>query len=555
MYVATIPNRGSNPTILLRTSIRKGEKVHTKTLANITSWNPGRIEALKRALRGEFDNIGDVSEGVSDKIFGVLFVLKEIASHLGIKDALGKGRLGKLSLFLVLSRIAHQGSRLSTVRWAKNHAVMETLGLTEFNENDLYEALSYLDKNQEALEIKLYKKYVKEKGSPPVLVLYDVTSSYFEGDCNELAEYGYNRDGKKGKKQIVIGLLTGDDGEPLAVRVFEGNTSDSTTVSIQIGLLKEKFKVDEVVFVGDRGMVKTKGKMALNEKELKYITALTDPQIRKLLKKNIIQLDLFEKDIADVEHDGVRLIMKCNEKVRVKKSLRREKKLERLMELIEERNRFVESSKRADPEAGLKRLSQWVSRYKLSSFVSLELKDRELVFNMDDEGKRDAAMLDGCYVLETDVPQDKMAAPVVDARYHDLSKVESDFKTLKTGFLEVRPIFVRKADRTRGHVFASMLALKIVREIRNKLKDAFNTTDENRYAVTLNDALVALSRICFWLYEVDGKKIMRLPMLDKLQSDIFDALGIEILSNKNIPIKTKQLNCRYTQCRQKSYST
>ena len=125
---------------------------------------------------------------------------------------------------------------------------METLGLTEFNENDLYEALSYLDKNQEALEIKLYKKYVKEKGSPPVLVLYDVTSSYFEGDCNELAEYGYNRDGKKGKKQIVIGLLTGDDGEPLAVRVFEGNTSDSTTVSTQIGLLKEKFKVDEVVY-------------------------------------------------------------------------------------------------------------------------------------------------------------------------------------------------------------------------------------------------------------------------------------------------------------------
>ena len=154
--------------------------------------------------------------------------------------------------------------------------------------------------------------------------------------------------------------------------------------------------------VGDRGMVKTKGKMALNEKELKYITALTDPQIRKLLKKNIIQLDLFEKDIADVEYDGVRLILKCNEKVRAKKSHRREKKLERLMELIEERNRFVESSKRADPEAGLKRISQWVSRYKLSSFVSLELKDRELVFYIDDEGKRDAAMLDGCYVLETE---------------------------------------------------------------------------------------------------------------------------------------------------------
>ena len=173
-------------------------------------------------------------------------------------------RFGKLALFLVLARLAHQGSRLSAVRWAQDHAVGEVLGLASFDEDDLYAALDDLSRPGKD-RTNLYHRYQRRCGTqPPRLFLYDVTSSYLEGECNELGEFGYNRDGKKGKLQIVIGLLADAAGEPLAVRVFEGNRSDPTTVAEQIKIVKEQFRVEELVFVGDRGMVKSKGKQAWN---------------------------------------------------------------------------------------------------------------------------------------------------------------------------------------------------------------------------------------------------------------------------------------------------
>lgn len=171
------------------------------------------------------------------------------------------------------------------MRWAKAHAVEDLLGLSPFDEDDLYVALGWLADAQPKIEQRLYQAYVRRSGQTPVLVLYDVTSSYLEGDHNELGAFGYNRDGKRGKKQIVIGLLTAADGEPLAVRVFEGNTADPSTLAEQITTLKRQFGVQEVVFVGDRGMVKAKGKAALGAEQWKYITALTNAQIRTLLNQ------------------------------------------------------------------------------------------------------------------------------------------------------------------------------------------------------------------------------------------------------------------------------
>jgi len=253
MYIATVPNRKSPPAILLRESYRENGKVKSRTIANLTRWSPERIEALRKAFKGEFDGVD--GEPISGEIFGVLFALKQLADQVGITRVLGPSEEGRLALFLVLARIAHGGSRLSAVRWAEQHAVSDVLGLEGFDENDLYDALDWLEAEQVRIEQRLYETYVKRTGEPPAMVLYDVTSSYFEGEHNELAEYGYNRDGKKGKKQIVIGLLTGADGEPLAVRVFEGNTADPSTVGEQIELLRQQFGVAEVVFVGDRGMI------------------------------------------------------------------------------------------------------------------------------------------------------------------------------------------------------------------------------------------------------------------------------------------------------------
>ena len=498
MYIAAVPNRKSPPAILLRESYRDKGKVKTRTIANLTHWAPERVEALRRALKGDFDGMD--GEEVSGEIFGVLFALKQLADQVGLTRVLGPSEEGRLALFLVLARIAHGGSRLSAVRWAEQHAVSDILGLEPFDENDLYDALDWLEAEQTRIEQGLYTAYVKDNGKSPAIVLYDVTSSYFEGEHNELADYGYNRDGKKGKKQIVIGLLTGADGEPLAVRVFEGNTADPSTVAEQIDLLKQQFGVSEVVFIGDRGMLKATGKAVLGAQGWRYISALTKPQIRTLLKGGVLQPDLFDEDIGEAIQEDKRLIVRRNERIQHRERARRADKLKRLEVLIAERNAFVSQSPRADPAAGLRQLEHWVKRHKLSGFVTLSLEQEQLRCQVDQAQLAEVALLDGCYVLETTVPAAQMDAQTVDARYRDLQKVERGFKTMKTDFLEVRPIFLRNGKRTKAHVFVAMLALKITRLFQALLHQAFGTTDDDPKAMTPEDALQSLTRLTYLIY-------------------------------------------------------
>src|SRR5712692_174423 len=219
MYIAEIPNRNSPLAILLRESFRENGTVKNRTIANLSSWPRSRIDALRRLLRGELDDAA-VSDPTMGPTFGVLYALKHIAGEIGIGPALGQSKTGKLGLFLVLARVAHQGSRLSAVRWARDQAVAEVLGLDAFDEEDLYGALDDLAARQNKIEKALWRSYLARCATPPVLFLYDVTSTYLEGEHNALAAFGYNRDGKRGKLQIVIGLLADPLGEPLAVRVF-----------------------------------------------------------------------------------------------------------------------------------------------------------------------------------------------------------------------------------------------------------------------------------------------------------------------------------------------
>src|SRR5437016_7392441 len=220
---------------------------------------------------------------------------------------------------------------------------------------------------QEKIEQALYPRYQSRRGAPPPsLFLYDVTSSYLEGEKNELGEFGYNRDGKKGKLQIVIGLLTDAEGEPLAVRVFAGNTADPATVVEQIKILQEQFQVQEFVFVGDRGMVKSKGIQALEKANLHYITALTDPQIRSLLGQKMLQLELFSEQICEVQGEGVRYVLRKNEKETARERHRLEDKLAKLAEKIAARNQQVKNKPRCRPEAGQRQLQAWAERHKLT---------------------------------------------------------------------------------------------------------------------------------------------------------------------------------------------
>jgi transposase len=489
-----------------------------------------RVEALRRALRGDFDHLPE-GRPLSGPYFGLLFTLREVARQLGIVQALGNSRSAKLQLFLVLARLAHAGSRLSAVRWARRQAVQEVLALDGFDEEDLYQALDQLAQRQEQIETRLYRQYVQRCGQAPVLFLYDVTSSYLEGQQNELATYGYNRDRKSGKLQIVVGLLTDRHGEPLAVRVFEGNRSDLTTVGEQIDILKKRFEVGEVVLIGDRGMLKTDAKQALGQAGLRYITALTDPQIRKLLNQGTLQMGLFEEKVCEVEAEGKRYVLRKNQAEARRAAHRQEDKLAKLQSWVEERNQKVLASSRCQPEAGQRQAQEQIDRYKLTSFVTVHLRERLLELEIDEAQRQQRLLLAGCYVLETDVADSHLDTQQVDESYRSLAQVERDFRTLKTGLLEIRPVFVRKENRTRGHVFACMLALKISREMQRRLAAEFGTTDEHPHGLTLDDAFDSLNRLTLDLYPVEDELLIpRLPRPDQEQTRILEALGVHLPS-------------------------
>lgn len=432
-------------------------------------------------------------------------------------------------MFLVLARVAHHGPRLSAVRWAEDHAVAEVLGLGAFDEDDLYAALDDLCARQERIEQALYRQYLKRRGAAPALFLYDITSTYLEGQHNALGDYGYNRDGKRGKLQIVIGLLADCEGEPLAVRVFAGNTGDPATVVQQIRIVKEQFGVEELVFVGDRGMVKSKGKQALQEAGLRYISALTDPQIRRWLGKGTLQMGLFHEEVCEVEADGVRYLLRKNEDEAARERHRLEDKLAKLSREVEQRNEQVSKSPRCQPEAGRRNLQVWVARHKLTGLVELRLEGRTLVLERNQAAMDRALELAGCYVVVTDVPKPQLSGQQVHDSYVSLQKVERDFRQMKTGLLEVRPVFVRKESRTRGHVFCCLLALKLSREMERRLQAAFGTTEADPRAITLADALAALSRLCLLQYAVDEKTpLTRLPKPDGRQKEILQALSVTL---------------------------
>ena len=537
MYIATVPNRHSPPAILLRESFREGGKVRTRTLANLTSWAPARIEALRRALKGEFDGLGGDLPPTCGPIFAVLFVLKQLADRIGLTRVLGQERRAKLALFLVLVRVAAQGSRLSAVRWAAHHAVAEALGLGRFDEDDLSAALDALAPRQEQIEDMLYHVGRRQTGPSPTVVRYDVTSSYFEGECHERAAFGYNRDKKPGTAQIVLGLMTMANGEPIAVHVFEGNTSDPLTVPAQVETLRTRFGITEVVCVGDRGMVKTQGKAARATAGYTYITALTTPQVRKLLREGVLRPEWCTPHVHEVQHGSVRLVLRRSEAVRRKAPRRRHDKLVKLHALITARNAFVRTAPRAQPEAGLRTLQAWGTRHKLAGWVQLSLQAGDIIATVDEAAQTEATRFEGCYVLETDVPQTVLDAQAVHDRYRELHEVEHDFRTMKTGLLEVRPIFVRKASRTRAHVFVTMFALKVVREMRRALVAAFGTTDDDRMAVTVDDALAALSRLCLLISQVRGTVITRLPSPDARQAAMLHALGTSLPDSRSLRMR------------------
>lgn len=478
---------------------RRTTVVH-RTLANLTHLPPtlvALIEEYCRAERaGEKLEVGVRAEPAVGRAYGPLAAMLALAREIGLERVLGTSKLGRLALFLVLARVLHRGSRLSALRWADTQAVRETLGIARFKEDDLYAALDWLCDEQARIERELAAS--KE---PPTAFLYDVTSSYFEGQKNELAAPGYSRDGKKFKKQIVVGLLTDADGEPMSVQVFEGNTSDPKTVSDQVRKLADEFGAHEVALVGDRGMLKGPQRELLGNEGLRYVTSLTDPQIRKKLAEGVLQLELFSERVAEVVHDGVRHLLRRNPATMERHRSRRRDQLATVAAKVEARNAELAEKPRAKLKAALASAQSWLARYRLSAFVSARAEGRTIVLDIDAQKRSAAEELDGCYVVISDVPHAAASADKLWDRYGDLQRVERDFRTMKTGLLELRPIFLRKAGRTRGHALVAMLALKLTRALERRTaplglttKDVLDRLDGVRL-VTLADPELGLWRL------------------------------------------------------------
>jgi hypothetical protein len=464
---STITRNGKQYTRhLLRTSYREDGKVKHRTIANISDCSAAEIAALKLALKhkdnlGALGSLADVALSSGRRV-GAVWCLKVLTERLGVAAALGRERQGRLALWQVCARLLDQGSRLSAVRLAQSHAACEALGLGSFDEDDLYQNLSWLSEQQEAVEQRLFRRRFPDRA--PGLFLYDVTSSYLEGECNELAAYGYNRDGKKGKKQIVVGLLTDAQGDPAAVRVFEGNTPDSQTVSEQVRTLTESFGVREVTLVGDRGMLKGPQLAALPE-GFRYLTALTKPQIRKLLAAGVLQLGLFDARVAEVSVDQERLILRRNPRRAEELAATRADKRARVTELVEQQNAYLAERSRATVAAAQRRVQAKIAQLKVGGWLSVQAEGRVLLLAVDEAALADEALLDGCYVLRSDVPAAAADKETLHDRYKDLAQVERAFRTMKTAHLELRPVYLRKEKRTKGHALVVMLAYLVRREL------------------------------------------------------------------------------------------
>ena len=476
---------------LLRESYRAHGKVLHRTIANVSHCSEAEIEALRLALRhkGELEHLGTIQDAITLKqglSFGAVWTVYHVARRLGIAQALGTTRTGKLALWQVMARVIDQGSRLSAVRLAMSHPACDVLGVDTFDEEALYENLDWLAGAQAAIEDRLFAQRTKTK--PVSLFLYDVTSSYFEGTHNALAAFGYNRDGKKGKMQIVIGLLCDEDGHPVSIEVFPGNTPDPHTLATQVAKLKARFGVQEITFVGDRGMIKSQQIADLAKQGFHYITAITKPQIEKLLRIGTFQLELFEQELAEVLADeGVRYVLRRNPVRAQEVREARHAKLATLQALVAQHNHYLTEHPRADAQGALQKLVARATTLRLSAWVELTLAERTITLTINEDAQTEAAQLDGCYVLKTDLTPAQAPKEMVHDRYKDLASVEQAFRACKTVHLEVRPIFLRLEARTRAHALVVMLAYQIIRY----LASCWSAFD-----VTVEEGLHALTTLC-----------------------------------------------------------
>jgi hypothetical protein len=490
MHVETIPNRNSPPAILLRESYREGGKVRKRTLCNLSHWEPAHIEGLKAILKGGTVISPDHEAFTITRSLphGHVAAVLDTVRKIGLDAILGpKGnRCRDLVLAMIAARIVDPGSKLALARALSPATATSSLGLMlglgEVPEDELYASLDWLLARQSAVEKALAKRHLKNG----TLVLYDVSSSYMEGTHCPLAHRGYSRDGKKGTLQIVYGLLCAPDGCPVAIEVFDGNTGDPKTLAVQVEKLKQRFGLDHVVLVGDRGMI-TQARLTEDVKSagLDWITALRAPAIKDLVKGGALQLTLFDqRDMASItspDFPGERLIVCRNPDLAAERTRKRQE----LLEATERDLGRIQAAvkRKRDPLRGTQAIALAVGAvidsHKMRKHFDLTITDTSLAFARKTDQIDAEAATDGIYIVRTSLAPEVLDDPATVRSYKSLSQVERAFRCIKTVDLQVRPVHHWLEDRVRAHVFLCMLAYYVEWHMRQKLAPLlFDDTDK-----------------------------------------------------------------------------
>ena len=497
MHIDVVPNRNSKPAILLRESYRDGKTVRKRTLANLSALPMEQVQAIRRILKGEkMAPVEELFEVLDSPHHGHVHAVLTAMKRLGFAKLLAsrRSRERDLIMAMVAARILEPKSKLATTDWWSTTTLPEILEVEDADEDDLYQAMDWLLVRQARIERKLADRHLEAGG----LVLYDLSSSYFEGTTCPLAARGYSRDGKKGTLQVNYGLLTDRQGRPVSVSVLPGNTGDPKTLLPQLKKVREEFGIEQLVLVGDRGMITQKQIDALSLVEgVDWITALRTEAIRKLARGGQLQMGLFdERDLFELTHPDYpdeRLVACRNpELARLRANKRKDLIACTTRELEKVRGMVERGRLRGQDEIGV-RVGKVINKYKVAKLFQLEIRDDGFDFELHDERVDAEAALDGIYVVRTSVPRKRMDTDDAVRNYKQLSQVERAFRSMKTMDLAVRPIHHRLEGRVRAHIFLCMLAYYVQWHITEAWRSLL-FFDEDQAAKTTRDPVAPAKR-------------------------------------------------------------
>lgn len=507
MYIETVPNRGSKPAILLRESWREGKKTRKRTIANLSKWPPEKIEMLRAVLKGgivitdlesSFRTIRTMPHG---HVAAVLGTIRKLGLDRLISSRSSRQR--KLVVAMIAARVLFPGSKLALSRGLGSQACNSSLGhvlaIEDTDEDELYDAMDWLLGRQSAIEKKLVERHL-ESGS---LVLYDVSSAHFEGRQCPLARIGHPHGGPKNRLQVNFGILADDQGRPVAVEVFDGNTGDPTTFTAQVKKVKQRFDLDTIIYVGDRGMITSaRIREDLQDQEgIDWITALRFVQIRSLVKQGAFQPSLFDEmdlgEISSPDFPGERLVVCRNPALAADRSRKREEllvatedKLDLIVAATQRRSRPLKGEQKIALRAG-----KVLGKSKVGKHFNVTITDDAFTYERDQERINQEKALDGFYVVRTSVAADRMTAEQIVGSYKGLSRVEQAFRMMKSIDLKVRPIFHRLEKRVRAHFFLCMLAYYVDWHLRTDLAPLLFEDDDHEGAHALRDSIVRKARV------------------------------------------------------------